>query len=149
MLLPVALLCTIAAFGCNATTAETESDSGLIHVAEDDREMEAAIAEARRTVDDFIGHLKNPQQGMGMFAVKKPYPTRSGSSEHIWIEVTEFRDGQFYGAIANDPVDIEGISLGSTASAKKLEITDWLISTDNGTLGGFTKAVLDKLTGNQ
>lgn len=149
VLFPFALLCAFAAFGCNgnAGTSGSEPDSGVVYVPTDDPEMARAIAEAQRTVNDFIGHLKDPQAGMGMFAVKKKYPTPSGSAEHIWIEVTEFREGRFYGTIADHPVHIEGISLGSPASVGKSEITDWMIATESGFLGGFTIAVLDKQAG--
>jgi uncharacterized protein YegJ (DUF2314 family) len=136
---------SLLAIGCN-DSEETAYDeaTGIYDVPDDDPEMDAAIAKAKASIDDFIGHLKSPQTGMDYFAVKKPYPTRGGTEEHIWVEVTEFRDNAFHGTIANEPRDIEGITLGSPVSVAKSEITDWLITTPSGNLGGYTVAVLEK-----
>ena len=138
-------------YGCSGGGEETYQDeeTGLVHVPEEDPEMDAAIAEAKRTIDEFIGHFQSPKPGMSMFAVKKPYPTRGGTEEHIWVEVTEYRGGSFHGTIGNEPVDIEGITLGTPVIVAKSEITDWLIVTDGEPLGGFTVAVLDKRVGDQ
>lgn len=146
LLLPVAC-CLIV--GCREQAAYEVSpdDPNVVYVEGDDPEMQAAMAEAKRTVDEFIGHWNKRSPDKEMFAVKKPYPTRGGSLEHIWIDVTDYRDGVFFGTIANEPMDIEGISLGSQASVPKTEISDWMVMTETGMLGGYTYAVQSKRTG--
>jgi uncharacterized protein YegJ (DUF2314 family) len=136
----------MATCGCNKSGADAHA--GVVHVHEDDAEMAAARDKARSTVDEFIHHLAEPQPGMTLFAVKKPYPTRGDSFEHIWVEVSEYRDGSFYGTIGNDPVDIEGLVFGSAVTVLKSEISDWLILTENGQLGGYTIALLNERAGN-
>ena len=139
---------SLLAVACNDSEETTYDEAtGVYDVPDDDPEMDAAIAKAKASIDDFIGHLKSPQPGMDYFAVKKPYRTRGGTEEHIWVEVTEFRDSAFHGTIANEPRDIEGITLGSLVSVPKSEVTDWLITTPSGNLGGFTVAVLEQRMG--
>lgn len=148
VLLGLFMACVLAVGGCN-DSPETmyDEETGVYDLPNDDAEMDAAIAQAQASLDEFIGHLQSPKQGMEYFAVKKPYQTRGGTQEHIWVEVSEFRGGAFHGTIANEPRDIEGIALGSPVIVAKAEVSDWLITTPSGNLGGYTVEVLEKRMG--
>jgi uncharacterized protein YegJ (DUF2314 family) len=108
--------------------------------AVDEEAMQRAIAEARKTWPKALARLK----AGGEVSAKFPFATRSGGVEHIWIEVHKADGGEVQGTIGNDPVDIEGLKLGSKVTCKLKELSDWLFMQDGQMVGGFTVKVLQQ-----
>ncbi|HUS36178.1 MAG TPA: DUF2314 domain-containing protein [Verrucomicrobiae bacterium] len=121
-------------FGCSRSG---DSDN-YVHVADDDKEMEAAIARAVATTNDFMTAFRAQKPGMKNFCLKKPYPTPEGSSEHMWIEITAEGDGVFKGTVANKAEETTKVKLGQEVFVRLDEISDWKYEDGKKLVGGYT-----------
>lgn len=101
----------------------------------DEKEMDQAIAKAKKTVDKFIKVL---QSGKGKhFAVKAPI--HDGEAvEHFWITDLSYKDGKFIGLINNDPGIVKNVTIGQKWTIDKKDISDWMFMRDNKMHGNFT-----------
>lgn len=106
--------------------------------------MQRAIAEARNSIDDFIGALQNPESGKAYFI--KVRLEAEGEVEHIWADSVNYSNGQFTGKIANDPYRIKSKKPGDTVVAGRNEISDWAVFSDSGKVlaGGYTVKLLSR-----
>lgn len=133
--------------GCGSTpTREVVrgGDEKVIGYSTSDAEMNAAIETAKRTLNEFITKFKSDKSGKAIYIVKVALPTSSGSREHIWVDNLSFQGGRFRGNLANDPIDLPGLKLGSKVEFAPADVTDWAIHREDGQVeGGFTIKVLD------
>ncbi len=107
----------------------------LIEGGYDEQEMDAAISEARQTVDRFITEL---EAGNGSdFAVKVPIED-GGKTEHFWLTDIVLRDDKFHGVIGNDPGVVSNVTFGQEWSVGKTEITDWMFMRNDKMYGNYT-----------
>lgn len=132
---PSAPLLLLLALSCSHKP-ETLIDSGY-----DEAEMEAAIARARREVDQFITEL---QAGNGAdFSVKAPIED-DGQVEHFWLTDIRFENGKFHGKIGNDPGMVDNVQFGDDWTIGKDEISDWMYMRDDKMYGNYTMRPLLK-----
>ncbi len=103
--------------------------------------MNAAIAEARETVDDFIAALSNPQPNQMAFSVKVAI-IDGDQTEHLWLTPVRYENGKFIGRINNEPHMVTTVKFGDEVTVAKDEISDWLYAEDRTLIGGFTARVL-------
>jgi uncharacterized protein YegJ (DUF2314 family) len=79
----------LAATSLNAAADKIEDQ--VRYVNEQDKNMNLAIAEARRTLDDFLALFKNPPAGADNFKLKVMLSDDNGI-EHMWfIPFKKFR----------------------------------------------------------
>ena len=120
----------------------TPGDAAMFTVNDDDKQLEHATGQARRTVGQFITALHNPKPGQKDFLVKKLFVSKDGHAEHIWLDGVTFTGNRFHGYVDNKPNAIPGLKIKDRASVNPDEITDWSY-VDNGKLvGGYTIRVL-------
>ncbi len=121
-----------------AIAAEPET---LVTEGYDQKEMDEAIAKAKKTVDKFIQVLES---GKGEnFAVKAPI--KDGEKvEHFWITDVSFKDDKFTGRIGNDPGIVENVSIGQKWKIAKKDISDWMFMRDGKIHGNYTMRPLLK-----
>ena len=117
-----------------------EAEVPVIEVAPDSKAMERAEAEARQRWPDFVKAFE--QQAGSNFSAKAPI-TRGGNTEFIWLTVTALENDVIYGELANEPVDLPGLKLGSTVKTPVGDLNDWgYLDRAGEFVGGFTiKAV--------
>jgi uncharacterized protein YegJ (DUF2314 family) len=113
----------------------------LVRGGYDEKEMDAAIARARREVGFFLAALEK-QEGTD-FAVKAPVTDR-GETEHFWLTDVVYRDGTFEGQIGNEPGLVRNVRLGQKWTLKKTEISDWMFFRDGKLHGNYTMRPLLK-----
>lgn len=115
----------------------------VIQVASDSPAMAAAVAEARQRWPEFVTafHAADDKE---RFSVKAPV-TEAGRTEFIWIKVKAIAEDQIHGFLANDPVALGDLKLGSFVSVAVADLNDWICpdpSNPESPLGLFTlKAV--------
>src|SRR6185295_15822653 len=95
------------------------------HVKDDDKAMEAAVAKAISTTNDFVTAFRAKKPETKNFFLKKPYPTPGGSQEHMWIEINGEGDGVFSGTVANEAEETKSVKMGQKVFVKLDEISDW------------------------
>jgi len=134
----VITLIVFATAGCS----ESGDIEGVVAIAQDDAEMNAAMKKAGDTIDQFIAALRTAGPDRGGFAIKKGFPTTDPERlEYIWINEIEY-DGTFRGLINNDPENIPDMALGDAVTATRDEIVDWMYFEGERMIGGHTIRVL-------
>lgn len=144
-LLQTALILT-AAFalaGCDrsedAVTRTGQPD--YLRVPEADPAMEQAVAEARRTVPQFLGNLRSPAPSQHMFAVKVAF-VEGGAREHIWLDELRYDGKMIHGLVSNEPMNVKGVKLKDQASVAPSAISDWMFIDNGRLMGGYTIRLL-------
>jgi uncharacterized protein YegJ (DUF2314 family) len=113
----------------------------LINYQREDREMNAAIAQAGRTLPQFLKALRDGSAA-GFF-VKAPIP-HAGGREHIWVRNVREDGDEFVGEIDNNPVHLTNVRKGSPWRIKQSEISDWYFVRDGLMHGAWTLRVMVK-----
>lgn len=123
--------------------AGIEPIAPMIGAEGDDAELEAAKQEAQTRFGEFRDAF-NSRQRTQQFAVKAPLPTRSGSFEHIWIQVESIGETEIQGLLGNEPMDIPDKKIGDRVKVKVTDVEDWTITDENSDelRGGFSVKVL-------
>lgn len=113
----------------------------MMKVPDEDKAVNKAIQDSRKTVGTFIAALQSPKQGQEKFSVKKPF--REGKMvEHIWLTNITYDGSLFHGQVGNDPVDVKNIKLGDNVTVPSKEISDWMFGDKGKLVGGYTIRVL-------
>jgi len=138
-----AALLLIAATGCS----RNKEGNNYQDVSANDPAMNAAIAKARATTNDFVKAFHAPTPQMKDFLVKKPYPTPNGEQEHMWIVVSEEKDGVLRGMVANEAEATREVTNGQPVTLKLSEISDWKYTDGKKLVGGYTiRYFYDRMT---
>jgi uncharacterized protein YegJ (DUF2314 family) len=78
----------------------------------------------------------------GTYTVKFPL-TQNGATEHIWMQLTDYRDGMLVGLLANDPVNGNKYRMGDPMEVAEADVEDWMVNTGTEMYGGYTvRAIL-------
>ncbi|MEM8790653.1 MAG: DUF2314 domain-containing protein [Pseudomonadota bacterium] len=144
-LLPFILITAIVGYAY-LSGEKTADNSGFVEVQGDDPDMDAAIAEARRTFSTvYVPCTQNPD-GAVNFTLKVGVPHDNDGVEHIWVQnVSQGSEGTFRGRLANDPVRFEG-KHGDPIEFTAEQISDWTFVLNGKTHGGYTiRALLPQL----
>lgn len=127
----------------NLCSASDKIDDRTVKVREQDKNMNLAIAEARRTLDGFLALSKKPPEGASNFKVKVKL-SDEGGVEHFWfIPFKETKDG-FAGVLANDPQVVKSVIAGEVYAFKREQITDWGYELNGKQIGSFTVCAMFK-----
>ncbi len=113
-----------------------------IQVSADDPRMQEAMAKAREYWPQFVAAFE--ATAGEDFSVKAPV-TYSNTTEFIWLTVTAVEGDRIYGMLANDPVNLGPLQLGSKVSVDLADLNDWCYLDSQGNpQGGFTIAAVQK-----
>lgn len=128
-----------------------DQDDGVTYFDDGDATMNAAVAEARATLDLFLTHAITPQgQGIPTAMLKVAFPAQSrGGDEIIWVEALSRTATGFGGYLANQPVDMGPLRHGDYVEFGAQQINDWGLDAPSGQLyGHFTTRVIAAIPGN-
>lgn len=159
----LAFLLTSCAEGANKTnqnddskkkTTTVESSNGEVinMIAEDDKDMNKAIDDARNTFDDFVKVFKESKDKPQYhdFFVKIGFESAEYGKEHMWVGDLRIEDGVLKGVLYNIPMD-ETIQYkeGDVVVIEKENVSDWtyIESTSNNkeiAHGGYTYKAMRK-----
>jgi uncharacterized protein YegJ (DUF2314 family) len=138
--------------GCTArkeTGGKTEIHETVRLADTDDPELARIAEQAQETLAEFFTCLQRPRKGERDFMVKVPFTAEEGNGiyrEYIWLRDIYFRDGLFYGTVANRPFYIDSLAIGSLASFDTDDIADWMYFRDGTIVGGRSVKYLIELT---
>ena len=104
--------------------------------------MEAAFAEARRTLDDFLAIAANPAPGLSDFGLKVRMPAGE-RSEYFWLKNFTRSGNSFSGHLDNDGTWVD-LKKGDIYKFSRDEIFDWMYFDDSTSRmhGNFTTCAL-------
>jgi uncharacterized protein YegJ (DUF2314 family) len=112
----------------------------VIQIRDDDPRMIAAVQKARDQWPVFIAAFE--QDAGENFGVKAPI-TVGDNTEFIWLSVGAVENGVIYGKLANEPIDLGRLKLGSQVKTTVQELNDWAFVDSSGKPQGlFTVKVL-------
>ncbi len=144
-----ALRCLVLTLCLTAHAEAQKIDDQTRLISGQDRAMNAAIAEARKTLDEFLALAKNPPQGASGFKIKAMVSDENGI-EHLWFSPFKEVAGGFAGVLVNEPTIIKSMKYGSVYGIRREQITDWGYVQDGKQKGSFTVCALfltmDKVT---
>lgn len=133
----------LALAGCSqaspATTAEREP---LIYARPGDPALDAARAEAVRTLPVFWSKFDSKAPGTSDFMIKVRMATRDGGSEYIWGEPISRLGDHVIVRLVNEPVAIPDVKLGSQVRVASSDIWDWAYYSGELSYGQFTTRVI-------
>lgn len=109
----------------------------------DEKEMEAAIQQARDSFSEFQGRFQNPQKGDSDFAIKVKIQDKHGM-EHFWLTDIETKGEQFVGVIGNDPGIVRNVKHGQKYEFAFADVSDWMYISNGVMQGNYTLRVLMK-----
>jgi uncharacterized protein YegJ (DUF2314 family) len=117
-----------------------------VSVGNEDSEMNAAIAEARATLNQFLDAFENPGPNQRHFLLKARFEDET-TVEHIWLADLDLSKAPATGTVANES-GIQGIQFMQRVAFSSDQITDWMFEEDGHWHGGFTTRLL-KLSDSQ
>jgi uncharacterized protein YegJ (DUF2314 family) len=113
----------------------------VVLVEENDKEMNAAMDKARKSVEDFVKAFQKADKSRSGFAVK--IAIKDGKQvEHFWVGITKFDGMQFEGTINNEPALVKTIKEGEKVKVEKARVEDWMYIENKKLVGGYTVRVL-------
>ena len=112
----------------------------IVGVPAENRQMNAAIDQARATLPQFFQAMANPRPNQQSFLVKVEF-RRGPEVEHIWVADLDFTGKTPRGVIANEP-RIKGIRFMEQVSFDRADISDWMYLEDGRLVGGYTTRVI-------
>ncbi|MDR0495193.1 MAG: DUF2314 domain-containing protein [Treponema sp.] len=120
----------------------------------DQNEKMLQIAEdARDTLSGFFRHLNRVNAEEGHFCVKYPFAADDDNGtnrEQIWLTGIHFKNGIYYGFLANSPRHLAGMKKGDKVIFDMDNITDWLYVRNGKIIGGDSmKYLLEQVPQNQ
>ena len=140
-MLRVALIC----LGVIASTVTSDAQRVRDRIANDelavvdgpDPIMDAAIAQGRATLPQFLILASSPSRSMSNFTIKVPVPTNNGD-EFFWIKDFQLKNGRYSGRINNTPRWATHLKDGDVITFAENEIVDWMYVHNGRMKGNFT-----------
>lgn len=108
-----------------------------------DPEMNRAIEEARKTLDDFLALAARNPPDISHVKLKVMIKDRNGT-EHFWVTPFRRNGAGFQGVLANEPKIVKNVRHGQQIDFQRSDITDWGYVRDGKQFGSYTICVLLK-----
>jgi uncharacterized protein YegJ (DUF2314 family) len=139
--LGLALTCLGAAEAC---ARETPQDESVIYSRAGDAVVASAQADAQKSLPLFWSKFDAKAPGYADFKLKVSLPTDDGhGTERLWMLVlSRTADHQVIGRLANRPVRLKKLALGSTIEVDPSRIADWSYEKNGKQYGNFTTRAL-------
>ncbi len=123
----------ISAFAC--TPAPVPTSASKTPAA--DVELEAAIQQARNTLDEFTDRIASPHPNRTFAAVKVRFFPPDALPQDIWVDGVTYIDGTFNGSMGDDIPSLK-LFAGDKIKVARENILDWMIVEDGRLVGGYT-----------
>ena len=113
----------------------------IVYLDEFDSEIVRIAETARSTLAVFLQHLNSPESGESDFYIKyafrlQPSDNAGIYAEQIWISITEFSNGRFYGIVASTPIYLAHIQSEDKIYFYADSIVDWMFIQNGRIVGG-------------
>jgi uncharacterized protein YegJ (DUF2314 family) len=119
----------------------TEPKDSVISVLSEDKEMNAAIQRARRTIDTFWKSYEALAANETDHALKVAI-AGNGTTEHFWLTRIRRDGGKLSGVVSNRPQNVKTVKLGQRYEFTAEMISDWTFKRNGKLVGNETMRVL-------
>lgn len=111
-----------------------------VQIDDDDPEMNAAMAEARATLPQFVAALESKAEG-NQYLLKARF-AEGKDAEHLWLSDITHQDGIFAGKLSNAPMVLAKLQAGDAVQVSSQDVSDWMILGNGKYRGGYTQRVM-------
>lgn len=111
--------------------------SPTVEATAGDAELEAAIAQARDSLDDFIAKITMPHPDRTLVAVKVRFNSPGEPPQDIWVDQVSYAEGVLRGTMGDD-LPLLRLKFGETIKIAEEDVVDWAIVEDGKLIGGYT-----------
>ena len=108
-----------------------------ITISAADADLEAAIAEARDSLDTVITKISTSGTDRTFVALKVRFRPPDELPQDIWVDDVTYTNGIFRGNVGDDIPALK-LEMGETVSVDQDDILDWMIVEDGKLVGGYT-----------
>lgn len=122
---------------------DARADDRVVNVPTGDPEMEAAMAKARASLNDFWTHQAAPGKGEERFSLKVAI-SDAGKTEHFWLGDVRKEGTGYTGQINNTPQTVRNVRAGQRYSFSAAQISDWMFFRNGKIVGNETMRPLLK-----
>lgn len=114
----------------------------MVTVEASDARMNAAIAEARASLPDFLSAYRSGRFDPASFVIKYPL----GGWEHIWVDITSIDKDVVNGRLSNVPAQ-PAYRQGQVVRVPLTDISDWAYRDERGVMVGHrtTRVLLPQM----
>ena len=123
----------ILAFACTPTPVPISAST----IPATDVELEAAIQQARNTLDKFTDRIASPHPDRTFVAVKVRFFPPDDLPQDIWVDEITYTGSSFRGNMGDDIPSLKLIA-GEKIVVPAEDIVDWMIVEDGQLVGGYT-----------
>src|SRR5689334_13269987 len=127
--------CQVSVDHAAGTVVKREDHPDVVYFDDADEGMNAAMAQGRATLNDFIDELAQPAP-TAKYGVKARFDQGS-RSEFIWLDHVRYAEGVFEGTVGNEGVDVP-VHIDQRVSVPRDRIVDWLVVQNGRFRGGYT-----------
>lgn len=124
-------------------TFSEETNVPVIEIADDDPDLVASIEKARETWPEFVAAFQEKGRGCTNFGVKAEM-TFEDEKEYIWLDVIGLEPRYVHGTLANDPVALGDLKLGSQVEVPLEDVQDWCYLKNGEPVGLYSLAAVQK-----
>ena len=122
----------LGAIGCNAGPG----GGTTYNVGIDMPQQGSELAGSQPVINGALLALKQAGGKAGTYTVKFPL-VQQGKTEHIWLQVDEYKGGKFQGRLANEPTIGNEYRKGQALSVAEGDVEDWMVKAQDGIYGGY------------
>lgn len=105
--------------------------------ASGDSELDAAIVQARGSLDEFVTKIGTPHANRTFVAVKVRFTPLGESPQDIWVDEVTYTNGVFRGNMGDDIPSLR-LEAGEKVTIHEEDIVDWMVVEDGKLVGGYT-----------
>jgi uncharacterized protein YegJ (DUF2314 family) len=134
----IPLVLSLVAMMLSACTEQSKTTP----VEATDAEMNAAMAEARSTLDRFFdARAAKGEHFEGLLKVYFPMPGTEEGGEHMWVLALDRTEGEISGRLISTPESV-ALKAGDTVRFPQERVSDWLYVEDGKAVGAVTVRLL-------
>lgn len=122
---------------------QKRDENEILMVGAQDKEMVAAIREARDSLDTFLKLARNPPPEVSGMRLKVMVKDPNGT-EHFWVAPFKSTSTGFEAILANEPRIVKSVQHGQRLTFTRAQITDWGYVKNGRQVGSFTVCVMLK-----
>lgn len=137
----IAVVVSVVAAGLFYSGVFEPQKDKVINFADDDAQMNEAIAAARKTLPLFWTAFSDRQPGDDGFSIKV-HIEQGQYGEHFWTRDVEKSGAEIHARIANDPNGVTSVKLGQRIRVNPEQISDWTYWRNGMMQGAYTLRVM-------